>query len=92
MERKYFLMASLLVLSIGCERSTPGAADVGAEKTAILEADQAWSDTAGDLDVFMSFFAEDSRFLAPDGPQATGRDEIRQSFSELAALPGFSLT
>ncbi len=92
MERKYFLIASLLVLSVGCERLTPAAVDVGAERTAILEADQAWSDTVGDLDAFMSFFAEDARFLPPDGPQANGRDEIRQSFAELAALPGFSLT
>ena len=50
------------------------------------------SDTVGDLDAFMAFFAEDARFLPPDGPQANGRDEIRQSFAELAALPGFSLT
>ena len=92
MKRKYFLMASLLVLSVGCERLTPGTVDVGAEKTAILAADQAWSDTVGDLDAFVSFFAEDARFLPPDGPQANGRDEIRQSFSMLAALPGFSLT
>lgn len=92
MQKKYFLMASFLVLSVGCEKFTPEAVDVDTEKAAVLAADQAWSNTVGDLDTFMSFFAEDARFLPPDGPQATGRDEIRQSFSALAALPGFSLT
>ena len=92
MERKYLLVASLLVLSVGCERLAPVVVDVGAERTAILAADQAWSDAVGDLEVFMTFFAEDARFLPPDGPQANGHDEIRQSFADLGALPGFSLT
>ncbi len=92
MKRKYFLIATLLVLSVGCEGLTPEAVDVDAERAAILAADQAWSDTVGDLEVFVSFFADDARFLPPDGPQANGRDEIQQSFSALAALPGFSLS
>ena len=92
MKRIYYLIASLLVVSAGCDVRTPGAVDSSAEKIAILEADQAWSSTVGDLDAFMLFFADDARFLPPDGPQANGRDEIRQSFAELAALPGFSLT
>ncbi len=92
METKYFLIATLLILSVGCEEFTPGTVDVDAGRAAILAADQAWSETGGDLEAFISFFAEDARFLPPDGPQANGRDEIRQSFSALAALPGFSLS
>lgn len=89
MRRKYILIATLLALSVGC---TQGTVDVEAERSSILAADQTWSDTVGDLEAFIAFFADDARFLPPDGPQANGRDEIRQSFDALAALPGFSLS
>ena len=91
MKREYFLVATLLVLSVGCEGPAPVAVDMVAERTAILAADEAWSETAGDLDAFVEFFAVDARFLPPDAPQANGHDEIRESLSALGALPGFSL-
>ena len=89
MRNKNFLILACSVLLVGC---APGDVDVEAERASLLATDAAWSNAAGDLDAFLEFFADDARFLAPDGPQATGSEQIRESFTALATLPGFTLT
>jgi len=86
---RYLLVLTCSVLLIGC---ASGDVDVEAERASLLATDAAWSNSAGDLEAFLSYFTDDARFLAPDGPQATGSEEIRESFTALATLPGFTLT
>ena len=70
----------------------PEPIDLEAEKSAILEADRAWSETPPNVESFVSFFAEGARFLPPDAPLAVGAEEIAQTASQLFTAPGFSLT
>ena len=48
--------------------------DVEAERTALLNADEAWSETLPDVDRFMSFIADDASILPFDAPIATGAE------------------
>ena len=74
--------------------------DLEAEKSAILEADRAWSETLKGMDendlyvpdAFGSFFAKDARLLLPGAPLAVGNKEIGQALSKLSTAPGFSMT
>ncbi len=91
MRRQYSLIAAVLVLSLACAELAPEPVDLDAARNAIMAADKAWSETMGDLEATLSFFAEDARFLPPDAPQANGRAKIDQYFSSMINLPGFSL-
>ena len=91
LKRQYSLITTLLVLSLGCVGPAPEAVDLDAARNAIMAADKVWSETVGDLEATMSFFAEDARFLPPDAPQANGRAEIEQNMSAMMVVPGFSL-
>ena len=84
--RKTILLLSISMFLMGC------AADLEADRAAILAADAAWSDSIGDEERFVSFFAEGARFLPPDSPQATGEAAIRETYSEMANLPGFAVS
>lgn len=72
--------------------TTTNAVDLEAARAAILEADRAFSESAGSVGGFVSFFAPEARLLTPDGPQANGVAAIQEAYSELASLPGFSLS
>ena len=64
-----------------------------AEKT-IRDLDTAWSQAAQnkDLDKTVSFYADDASALPFNAPIATGKEQIRNLWSDLMAKPGFSLT
>lgn len=72
--------------------TTANAVDLEAERAAILEADRAFSESTESVEGFVSCFAPGARLLAPDGPQANGVAAIQEAYSELAGLPGFSLS
>ena len=89
MKRLFPIGATLLVLAIsGCAPQV----DVEAERAALLTADEAWSQSAADLDGFMSFVADDASMLPFDAPIATGKEAIRAVFSALSSAPGFALS
>lgn len=77
----------LLAASVGCAR-----VNVEEEKTALMTVDREWSQTTGDLDKFMTYFAPDATGYAPGAPAVTGADGIRKAMGEMMAAPGFSLS
>ena len=89
MKTLFSIVATLLVLVIsGCAPQV----DVEAERAALLTADEAWSQSAADLDGLMSFVADDASMLPFDAPIATGKEAIRAVFSALSSAPGFALS
>ena|ERR1700676_5081961 len=68
--------------------------DASRDEQAIRAIDAAWSQAAGakDLDKTVSFYAEDASMLPANAPIASGKDAIHTAWSQLMALPGFSLS
>ncbi|MCI0404016.1 MAG: DUF4440 domain-containing protein [Acidobacteria bacterium] len=85
--RKLFVISAALLLLAGCGAQV----DLEAERAALRAADQAWSQAPPDLDLFMSFFAEDAVAAIPDAEPAQGKKAIRLLWSGLFHTPGFSL-
>jgi ketosteroid isomerase-like protein len=70
------------------------AADNAAEETAIRQADLAWSKAMTDkqLDATVSSYADDASIYPPNAPTATGRNGIRNVWTQFFAMPGFAVT
>jgi len=85
--RRFFLIAAAVLLLAACRAQV----DLEAERAALRAADQAWSQSASDLDLFMSYFAEDATAAMPDAEPAQGKKAIRNLWSGLFRTPGFSL-
>jgi len=69
----------------------PATVDSAAEKAALLAADKAFNESAGDLEKRMSFFADDAVRLTPGQGALVGKATIRARAAELKALPGFRM-
>jgi ketosteroid isomerase-like protein len=69
-----------------------GRVDVEQERAALLEADRQWSQSAKDLDLFMSFYTPDAASYPPGMPELVGTDAIRKTFSGMFSAPGFALS
>ena len=87
MKSNWLILATLALLAAGCAPQV----DLEAERAALLTADEAWSESAPDLDRFLSFYADDGSLLPPDAPVATGHEAIRAYLSGLFAAPEFAL-
>jgi uncharacterized protein (TIGR02246 family) len=61
---------------------------------AIRSADKEWSQSAkiGTLDKFLTFYADDASVLPFNAPRVTGKENIRQFFTQLFSEPGFAVT
>ncbi len=55
-----------------------------------MKADEAWFESHGDIDAFLTFLAEDAIFMPDDAPMARG-DSIRATWEQLISMPGFNL-
>ena len=89
---KNFVFVLMLIAVLG---SIPALAkDTSSNENAIRALDAAWSQAAGakDLDKTVSFYADDASMLPANAPIASGRDAIHTAWSQLMALPGFSLS
>lgn len=88
-------VAVLALFIVSCTQAPPSAPpppDAAAARQALLDADRAWSETAKDVDRFVSFFAPDASFNAPGAPIATGTEAIRAAAKQMMAMPGFNVT
>ena len=85
--RRLILMMAVILHLAGCGAQV----DLEAERAALRAADQAWSQSASDLDLFMSYFAEDAVAAIPDAEPAQGKKAIRNLWSGIFRTPGFSL-
>ncbi len=79
------------MLLAACTPASPQV-DVEAERSAVLAADRAWSQTPPDLDAFMSNFTPDGASLSGNAPAAEGIEAVRSSNQELFGAPGFALS
>jgi ketosteroid isomerase-like protein len=84
----------LTVLSFGCTRQKTPPDTLGAQETAIRQADLAWSKAMTDkqLDATVSYYAEEASIFPPNAPTATGKNAIRNVWALFFAMPGFLVT
>ena len=90
--KSWFVVAitAALLTSFAAASSRKGSSD----EEAIRKIDTEWSQAADakDVDKFVSYYADDASMLPFNAPIATGKDQIRQTFSGLTQKPGFALT
>ena len=88
---KKFIRVLLLLAVLG---STLAWRRMTRDEQAIRALDTAWSQAAGarDLDKTVSFYADDASMLPANAPIASGKEAIHTAWSQLMALPGFSLS
>jgi ketosteroid isomerase-like protein len=58
----------------------------------LREADKSWAQSAPDLEVFMSFIADDVVWFFCNRPPMTGKSQVRSHYEKVFAMPDFSLT
>jgi ketosteroid isomerase-like protein len=68
--------------------------DLEKERTAILDMDKSWSAAASeglDVNLIVSFWAEDATLFPPGMPAIAGKEAIRKFVQDSYAMPGFSI-
>ena len=86
-----FLLILAAWVLFGCAPPPPEPVDLAAAKDALMEADRAWSETAGDAAAFVSFMAAGAHFLNPEAPPAVGKEQIGEAISQMFSAPGLAL-
>lgn len=84
---RYAYLAVVVAL-VGCAQS----ANVEQEQDALMAKDREWSETARDVDKFVSYFATDATIYGPGMPAVTGVDNVRKAYADMAGSPGFALS
>lgn len=90
MKRYAGVVGLAALLAAGCAQAVT--VNVQQERTALMDRDKAWSQTTKDTNQFVSYFASDASVYPPGMPLVKGTDAIRKMHTEMAAVPGFSLT
>ena len=82
----------LLILAIACSGPAPSDSRA-ADEAAIRQTDDAWlrAIAAKQLDATVSFYDETASLFVPNAAIATGREDIRKTWAQMFALPGFAL-
>ncbi len=75
------------LLAAGCAASV----NVEQERNTLMELDRAWSQTTKDLEKFLTYYAPDASVYPPGMPIATGSASIRDAFTKMTSMPGFSI-
>jgi ketosteroid isomerase-like protein len=89
MRRCQCVLFVVAVSGAGCGANITNLAQ---ERESLLAADKAWSQTTGDLDKFMTYFAPDASGHYTGSPTVTGTDAIRGFWAEWMKAPGFTAT
>jgi ketosteroid isomerase-like protein len=94
MHVRLFLFLSVVLWGVGTGHSSLAQGNRAAEEEAIRKGDAEWSHAADtkDLEKTVSFYAEDGSVLPFGAAIATGKEQVRQVWSHLMSLPGYSLT
>src|SRR5260370_219161 len=87
MRRYVWLLVAAVGLSVGCGSSV----NVDQQRNALLALDREWSQTTTDLNKFLSYYAADASVYPQGMPIATGSEAIRDAFTKMTSMPGFSL-
>ncbi len=89
------LLVFFLSFVVACQQAAPPAPDTRAADEAAIRAQvKQWLEAvqAKDAEKSASFYADDGAVLPPNAPLASGKEAIRQTWSQLMATPGFALT
>ena len=94
MKTNTWLEAIALLLVVGTGFSLAQKANPNPDEQAIRKLDKDWSAAAQSKDVAktISFYADDASALPFNAPIASGKDQIRELWTHLTSMPGFSLT
>jgi len=95
MTRFAMLAGSVALLSFMWGCATPPPPDTRAADEQVIrqnEAEALKAATAKDLERLVSFYADDASVFMPGAPAVTGKDAIRESWGELFAAPGSSIS
>ena len=94
MKTNKWLEATVLLLVVGTGFSLAQKANPNPDEQAIRKLDKDWSAAAQSKDVAktISFYADDASALPFNAPIASGKDQIRELWTHLTSMPGFSLT
>ena len=94
MKTNKWLEAIVLLLLVGTGFSLAQKANPNPDEQAIRKLDKDWSAAAQSKDVAktISFYADDASALPFNAPIASGKDQIRELWTHLTSMPGFSLT
>ena len=87
MSRNVWVAAVIALLSAGCA----GSVNVEQERNTLLALDREWSQTTKDTEKFLSYFAPEASAYPQGMPVATGAAAIRDAFTKMSSMPGFSL-
>jgi ketosteroid isomerase-like protein len=82
------MVVVVAAVAAGCGPSV----NVEQERNALLALDREWSQTTKDTDKFLSYFAPDASAYPQGMPVATGSAAIREAFTKMSSMPGFSLS
>jgi ketosteroid isomerase-like protein len=74
-------------IAVGCA----GPVNVEQERSGLMARDREWSQTTKDVDKFLSYYASNASVYPPGMPIATGSGPIRDAFTKMTSMPGFSL-
>ena len=81
------LLLAVATLGAGCGTST----NVDQQRNALLGLDREWSETTTDFNKFLSYYAADASVYPQGMPVATGSEAIRDAFTKMTSMPGFTL-
>jgi ketosteroid isomerase-like protein len=92
-------LVSAVTFALGCQPSTPQAAQApvdhrAADQATILKQDSAWVKAIASHDTVTatSFYSTDAVLLLPGAPLAIGKPEIEKAWSSMMHAPGFALS
>jgi uncharacterized protein (TIGR02246 family) len=86
--------APILALAVLVTALAPAALAQEADEQALLELSRIWARAAatGDVDLILSFWADDAVVLPPGRPALAGKAAIREFVAATLAVPGASIT
>jgi ketosteroid isomerase-like protein/quercetin dioxygenase-like cupin family protein len=86
--RYLWLVAVAASLAAGCGPSV----NMEQERNNLLALDRQWSQSSKDTDKFMTYFAPEASAYPQGMPVATGTAAIRDAFTKMSSIPGFSIS
>ena len=88
MSRNVCVAGVMALLFAGCA----GSVNVEQERNTLVALDREWSKTTKDTEKFLSYFAPEASAYPQGMPVATGTAAIRDAFTKMSSMPGFSVT
>lgn len=88
MRPQMWLVVVMAALAAGCGTSV----NQQEERNRLLALDREWSESSKDTEKYLSYFAPDASVYPQGLPVVTGTAAIRDAFSKMSAMPGFSVS